>query len=77
MAAARTGKARSTKIEVTSVFQVKIGIRHIVIPGTRMVMMVVMKFTAPKMVPNPLKPRPNTHMLPPSPGEKVWLESGV
>ena len=39
---------------MTNVFQVKIGIRNIVIPGARMVMIVVMKFTAPRIVPNPL-----------------------
>ena len=34
-------------------FQVKIGIRNIVMPGARMVMIVVMKFTAPRIVPKP------------------------
>ena len=38
---------------VTSVFHVKIGMRHIVMPGARMVMIVVMKFTAPRIVPKP------------------------
>ena len=63
--------------EVTRVFQVKIGIRNIVMPGARIVMMVVMKFTAPRIVPNPLIVRPNTHRFPPSPGENVVLESGA
>lgn len=66
-----------TKIEVTRVFQVKIGILHIVIPGARIVMMVVMKLTPPRMVPNPLRARPNTHKSPPIPGENVVLESGA
>ena len=66
-----------TRIEVTSVFQVKIGMRHIVIPGARMVMMVVMKFTPPRIVPKPLSARPNTHKSPPIPGEKVVFESGA
>ena len=44
------GKAISTRIEVTRMFQVKIGIRNIVIPGARIVTMVVMKFTAPRIV---------------------------
>ena len=35
-------------------FQVKIGIRNIVMPGARMQMIVVMKLTAPRMVPRPL-----------------------
>ena len=34
-------------------FQVKIGIRNMVMPGARIVMIVVMKFTAPRMVPKP------------------------
>ena len=33
--------------------QVKIGIRNIVMPGARMQMIVVMKLTAPRMVPKP------------------------
>ena len=36
-----------------------------------MVMIVVMKFTAPRIVPNPARPRPKTHRLPPRPGVKV------
>ncbi len=46
------GKASSTSTEVSRVFQVKIDIRNIVIPGARMTMIVVMKLTAPRMVPN-------------------------
>ena len=34
-------------------FQVKIGIRNMVIPGARMQMIVVVKLTAPRMVPRP------------------------
>ena len=56
---------------VTSVFHEKIGMRHIVIPGARIVMIVVMKLTAPRIVPKPLMPRPSIHKLPPAPGEKV------
>ena len=65
------------RIEVTRVFQVKIGIRHIVIPGARIVMIVVMKFTPPRIVPNPESARPNTQRSPPIPGENVVLESGA
>ena len=75
--AARTGNARSTRIEVTSVFQVKIGIRNIVMPGARIVMIVVMKLTAPRIVPKPLSARPKTQRFPPRPGLKVVLDSGV
>ncbi len=38
---------------MSSAFQVKIGIRNMVMPGARMQKIVVMKFTAPKMVPRP------------------------
>ena len=50
-------------------FQVKIGIRNIVMPGARMQMIVVMKLTAPRMVPKPASARPKTHRSPPSPGQ--------
>ena len=52
-AAAKIGKAISTRIEVTRMFQVKIGIRNMVMPGARMQMIVVTKLTAPRMVPRP------------------------
>ena len=66
-----------TRIDVTSVFQVKIGMRHMVIPGARIVMMVVMKFTPPRIVPKPDRAKPKTHRSPPIPGEKVVFESGA
>ncbi len=62
---------------MTSAFQVKIGMRNIVMPGARIVMMVVMKLTAPRMVPNPLSARPKTQRLPPRPGVKVVEVSGA
>ena len=51
-----------------STVQVNSGIRNIVMPGARMQMIVVMKLTAPRIVPNPASASPNTHRLPPSPG---------
>ena len=66
-----------TSIEVTKVFQVKIGMRNIVIPGARIVMMVVMKLTPPMMVPNPARARPKTHRSPPIPGLKVAFDKGA
>ena len=75
-AAASTGKAMRTRIDVTSVFQVKIGMRNMVMPGARMVMIVVMKFTPPRMVPKPERPRPSIQRLPPTPGENVVDASG-
>jgi hypothetical protein len=76
-APARIGKAISTSRLVTSVFQVKIGIRNIVIPGARMQMMVVTKLTAPRIVPRPAIHRPITHRSPPTPGLRTASESGV
>ena len=62
---------------MTSVFQTKIGIRNIVMPGARMQMIVVMKLTAPRMVPRPAIHRPMIHRSPPTPGERTASESGV
>ena len=45
-AAVRTGNAISTRKAVTKMFQVKIGIRNIVMPGARRQTIVVMKLTA-------------------------------
>jgi hypothetical protein len=67
-AAASAGKMSSTRIEVTSTVQTKIGIRNIVMPGARMHRIVVMKLTAPRMVPNPARASPKTHRSPPRPG---------
>ena len=58
-------------------FQVKIGIRNIVMPGARIVMMVVMKLTAPRMVPKPDSASPMIHMSAPMPGERTALLSGA
>ena len=76
-AAASTGNAISTRIDVMRMFQVKIGIRNIVMPGARIVMIVVMKLTAPKMVPKPVIARPTTQRSPPTPGENVVDDSGA
>ena len=54
-AAASTGKTISTRIEVTRMFQVKIGIRNMVMPGARMLRIVVTKLTAPRIVPRPAR----------------------
>ena len=68
-AAASTGKARSTMMLVSRMFQVKIGIRNIVMPGARMQRIVVMKLTPLRIVPRPARTRPMIHMSPPMPGE--------
>ncbi|CAM5257968.1 hypothetical protein SVIOM342S_04601 [Streptomyces violaceorubidus] len=76
-AAVSTGKAGSTRIDVNRMFQVKIGIRNMVIPGARRQMMVVMKLTALSVVDTPLTTRPIVHRSPPGPGLKVALFSGA
>ena len=76
-AAARTGKASSTRTAVSSTFHTKIGMRNMVMPGARMQMMVVMKLTAPRMVPKPENARPMIHMSAPMPGERTASESGL
>ncbi len=54
-AAARIGNTISTRIEVTRMFQVKIGIRNMVMPGARRQMIVVTKLTEPRRVPIPAR----------------------
>ena len=61
---------------VSRAFQVKIGIRNIVMPGARRQKIVVMKFTPPRMVPSPDSTRPMIHMSAPTPGEYTALVSG-
>ena len=58
-------------------FQVKIGIRNIVMPGARRVRIVVIMLTAPRIVPRPEMTRPTIHMSAPAPGELVTLFSGA
>jgi hypothetical protein len=61
---------------VTRMFQVKMGIRNMVMPGARMQMMVVTKLTPDKIVPSPDRVRPMIHMSPPMPGEYTELVRG-
>ena len=53
---------------VMSTVQVNSGIRNIVMPGARRQMIVVMKLTAPRIVPKPASARPKIHRFPPMPG---------
>ncbi len=75
-AAASGGKATSTSTLVSRTFHTKIDMRNIVMPGARMPTIVVMKLTAPRIVPNPESDRPMIHMSAPTPGETTVLESG-
>ena len=51
--------------------------RNIVIPGARIVKIVVMKFTPPRIVPSPERARPITQRSAPIPGEYVEFASGA
>src|SRR3954471_8213476 len=77
IAAVRIGKASRISRLVTSVFQVKIGIRNMVIPGARRQTIVVMKLTPPRIVPRPLTARPAIQRFGPAPGGFVMSDSGV
>ena len=68
-AAVSTGNASSTSVLVTSMFQVKIGIRNIVMPGARSIMIVVMRFTAPSTDAVLVTATPMIHRSGPAPGE--------
>ena len=76
-APAKIGNAISTSSDVTRMFQVKIGIRNIVMPGARMQKIVVTKLTAPRIVPRPTIQRPITHRSPPTPGDRIEFDSGA
>ncbi len=54
-------------------FQVKIGIRNMVMPGARRHTTVVIMLTAPRMLLRPLTISPAAHRSPPTPGE--WARS--
>jgi hypothetical protein len=66
-ALANTGVASSTSSEVTSIVQQNIGIRNMVMPGARMLKMVVMKFTAPRIEEVPTSSRATIHRSAPRP----------
>src|SRR5262249_53932719 len=62
-----TGVASSTSSEVTSIVQTNSGSRNMVIPGARMLKMVVMKFTAPRIDEVPTSSSPMIHRSAPTP----------
>ena len=51
--------------------------RNIVIPGARIVKIVVIKLTPPRIVPTPLIAKPINQRSPPIPGEYSEFESGA
>jgi hypothetical protein len=75
-AAARSGNTMIIITLVMRTFQVKIGIRNIVIPGARRVTIVVIMLTAPRMVPRPERTSPMIHMSAPTSGWWVASDSG-
>ncbi len=64
-------------MDVTRMFQVKTGIRNIVMPGARRQITVVVMLTAPRIVPRPEIARPMIHMSAPTPGECTAEFSGA
>ena len=64
-------------IEGMRIFQEKIGIRNIVMPGVRMRMIVVTKLTAPRMDDKPRRYRPITHRSPPTPRASLGVKSFI
>ena len=62
---------------VARMFQVRMGNRHIVMPGQRRQMIVVTMLTAARIVPTPETTRPMIHRSGPTPGEFAELDSGV
>ena len=57
-------------------FQVKIGIRNIVMPGARRQMIVVMKLTPPRIVPKPDSDEAHDPQVRPRAGRVGALDSG-
>ena len=75
--AARTGNTIRISTLVSSTFHVNTGIRNMVMPGARIVRMVVMKFTAPRIVPTPPRAKPRIHRSAPMFGENSAPDRGV
>ena len=68
-AASAGGNATSPRIEVTTMFQVKIGRRHIVMPGARIRNVVVMTLTPDSRVEIATSASPRINRSGPTPGE--------
>ncbi len=66
----RTGVASRMSVAVTRMVHTKIGIRNRVIPGARMLKIVVMKFTAPRIEAVPTSARPMIHRSVPTPSAR-------
>jgi hypothetical protein len=76
-AAVSTGKAMSTRMLVTSMFQVNTGIRNIVMPGARMVRTVATMLTPVSTPERPVRTIAAIHRSAPTPGALVLSDSGA
>ena len=76
-AVVKTGKAMMASVEATSMFQTKIGIRNMVMPGARRVKIVVTMLMPDSTVAIPVRPMPMIHRSAPAPGEWTALDSGA
>ena len=72
-----TGKAMSTSTLVTSMFQVKIGMRNMRMPGARIATTVATMLTAVKMPDRPVSTIDMSHRSAPTPGERMMSDSGA
>ncbi len=76
-AAVSTGNAISTRMLVTSMFQVNTGMRNIVMPGARIVSTVATMFTPVSTPDSPVRTSAMIHRSPPSVGDRVISDSGA
>ena len=65
------------RTDVTRMFQVKIGIRNMPMPGARRPKIVVMRLIAPRTLEIPTRASPTIHRSSPTPGEYVASVSGA
>ena len=76
-AAVSTGNTMRMSVLTTSMFQVKIGRRNIVIPGARIEKTVATRLTAVRMLDSPVRTMAMSHRSPPTSGERMIDDSGV
>ena len=71
-----TGNASSTMKLVRNTFQVRIGMRNMVMPGARSIVTVVMMLTALSVPDVPVRTTATIHRSAPRPGEPPGPDSG-
>ena len=72
-----TGKAMSTRMLVTSMFQVKIGMRNMVMPGARIEITVATMLTLVSTPDRPVRMRASNQRSAPGDGDRTMDDSGV